>query len=274
MVTFGATLRGRRKENQDRYLIYSPNIHTMFLAIADGMGGMVGGGIAAQLVIQISNKILSQVCDKLDDNTDLKSILDELFSEAQKIIRDTIIQRPNLSGMGTTLCCILIYKNNYVWGNIGDSRIYKFNENEFTRITKDHTQIEELMANENKQFSIEEMNYFGNFLSRSINGSNAKPDIYPKDSAYQNLKNGEGFLLCSDGLLLNKYGNENELFHKYLIGTETLKDFTENIIAHAYEKGSTDNITCISLLKGQIVRKENDIVKYNFPMEDYTKDTE
>lgn len=248
MDYYGSTITGRRKENQDRFLIYNPNEQTAFLAVADGMGGMVGGGVASQLVIEIVEKEMKDVCDKLDDKRDLKVILEELFSKAQNVIRERIILEPNLTGMGTTLCCILIFNNKYVWGNLGDSRIYHFTGDKFSRITIDHSKIEEYILLENKQLDKEVVKNFGHLLTRSVNGGNYKPDIYPKSSPFQNVKSGEGFLLCTDGLLLNKYGDEQDRFYKYFVEAKTNEEFVDKLISNSYEMGSDDNITCISAL--------------------------
>ncbi len=157
-----------------------------------------------------------------------------------------------LQGMGSTLSCILIHNDRFVWGNLGDSRIYHFTEDKFVRITKDHTQIEEFAAAENKKVSQEMVHNFGHLLTRTINGGSDKPDIYPKSLPFQTLKKGDGFLLCSDGLLINKYGNDEERFLNCFVETETINDFVENLITNTYEMGSEDNITCISAFNNEV----------------------
>ncbi len=42
----------RRKENQDRYFIREFEDQTVLSAVADGMGGEAGGGLAAQTAIE------------------------------------------------------------------------------------------------------------------------------------------------------------------------------------------------------------------------------
>lgn len=248
MITHGSTLKGIRKENQDRYLIYSPNDQFTLLAVADGMGGLVGGGTASQIVIDTTQKVIRIFYEDWKTEHNLKSILQNIFYEAQLAIRKRIIEEPALEGMGSTLCCLLIYKDQYVWGNIGDSRIYHFSGDSCSRITKDHTQIEEYNSKENNDASIEIVRNYGHILTKTINGGNDRPDIYPQHSPAQKLNKGEGFLLCSDGLLLDKYGHEEERFYKYFVESKTISEFIENLIFDAYEMGSKDNITCVATL--------------------------
>jgi protein phosphatase len=148
--------------------------------------------------------------------------------------------------MGSTLCCVLIYGDKYVWGNIGDSRMYKFDGSKFLRITKDHTRIEDNIKVEGEKDTDEMDLNFGHFLTRTINGGRDEPDLYPLTSPYEIMSEGEGFLLCSDGLILNKNENESHRFLKCLQETESLESFTDKLITESYEMGSEDNITCIA----------------------------
>jgi len=250
MINYGSSLQGRRSKNEDSFIICEPNKQTTFLAVADGMGGMPGGEIASKLVVDIAKKIIMEYFETKVEKSDLKLILIEIFSEAQKMIRNRIKKEFWLNGMGTTLCCMLIYDDIYVWGNIGDSRIYHFKQNVFHKITKDHSQLEEYPLQDKQELSTEMIQKFGHLLTRSVNGGSYEPDIYPYGLPFEKLNNGEGFIICSDGLLLDKYGNQSQLFHKHLIEADNIKEFTDNIIYHAYSMGSNDNITCVSIWRG------------------------
>ncbi len=72
---------------------------------------------------------------------------------------------------------------------------------------------------------------------------------------WEKVENGEGFLLCSDGLLIDKFGKEISIFNKNLLESDSIKDFVDNIISNAYSTGSNDNITCVSLWKEWDERK-------------------
>jgi len=246
VITYGSSFQGRRKNNQDRFLISEPAEEVTFLAVADGIGGMVGGDIASKLVIDTAKEIIEKSFKNTVVQTDLKQVLLKIYSEGQRAIKSRILLESSLENMGTTMCCLLIHKDDYVWANIGDSRIYHFSNSNFYKITEDHTTLEEHMAFGNEKVTVDIINNYGHLLTRSLNGGSDQPDIYPKDIPCMKLKKSEGFLLCSDGLLLNKYGDENPIFKKYFKSSDNLREFTKNIISNAYSNGSQDNITCIT----------------------------
>jgi len=261
--TFASTFQGRRNCNQDSFLILEENPNIVFIAVADGMGGVGGGEKASNLVIECCKKIIkdSFSTDGKDNEgkLSLKQILRNIFIEAQKTIREEIQKNPNLNGMGTTLSCVLIEGDKYVWGNIGDSRIYHFNGSELRLITKDHTYVQEFLEKNNGQVPRDIVKNYSNFLTRAIDGGNDEGEIFPDDTEYLELKDGEAFLICSDGLILDKSEDNSNLLKNFIIGTNNLEEASKKLIKMAYESGSTDNITVVLLEKGSI--KRNKVIK-------------
>ena len=166
-------------------------------------------------------------------------------------------EEPKLNKMGTTLSCVLVHNDCYVWGNIGDSRIYHFENGEFHQITKDHSFIEKLALFEEEKSSNGIMENFGHIVTRSLCGEKDEPDIFPMEAPCEKLNNGEGFLICSDGLLAGHNGNQNQIFNKYITESETLDEAIDSLISYAYEMGSNDNITCVSIWKEWGERVDN-----------------
>jgi serine/threonine protein phosphatase PrpC len=193
MITYGSSIKGRRDNNQDSFLIYAPNSQTIFLAVADGIGGNVGGKIASNLVIDTSRKIITESFAAGLNQLHLKPIMVKIYSEAKKAIDAKINEEPKLNKMGTTLSCVLVHNDCYVWGNIGDSRIYHFANREFYQITNDHSFIEKLALFEEEKSSNSIMENFGHIVTRSLCGEKDEPDIFPKHAPCEKLNNGEGF---------------------------------------------------------------------------------
>jgi protein phosphatase len=167
--------------------------------------------------------------------------------------------------MGTTLTCVLILDNKFVWGNIGDSRIYRYNNSELIQISKDHTHIQEYIDKMGTDISKEIIENHGHILTRAINGGKHVPDIFPSELPFESLASGDAFLLCSDGMVLDKTGQNNSNLKNYLIGTEELKDAAENLVSHAYSEGSDDNITIVLCSIGDLEKKKIELKKYNYP---------
>ena len=59
-VYHGLSFTGRRKENQDNFLAWSPFDNCHVLAVADGMGGTFGGEIASRIVVDEVGKYLQE----------------------------------------------------------------------------------------------------------------------------------------------------------------------------------------------------------------------
>lgn len=256
------TFKGDRESNQDSFLKLALKPDVVFLAVADGMGGVEGGERASKLVIECCEKIIR---DKFSNDDiqqesviDLKQILRKIFAEAQRTIKEEVLKKPQLMGMGTTLSCVLIKGDKYVWGNIGDSRIYHYDGSKLKLITKDHTYIQEFIEKNNGQVPQKIVEKYSNFLTRAIDGGNDEADIYPEDKEFLFLKNGELFLLCSDGLIIDKSVDDSSLFESIIFGTKNLEDAAIKLKNMAYDRGSTDNITIVLLEKGNIKRRFKD----------------
>ena len=256
---------GRRKNNQDACIVLKPSKNAIFLAVADGMGGVTGGEVASKSVIESARKVLTEKFSNEVCPEDLKDILKGIFYTSKIDISKKIEDNPDLRGMGTTLTCVLTLDDKFVWGNIGDSRIYWYTNSELKQLSKDHTQVQEYIDKMGPDIPEKLVENHGHLLTRAINGGDHKPDIYPESESYESYDNGEAFLLCSDGLILNKSDQLNQKFSDYLIGRRRLKDAAEDLISYAYNEGSDDNITVVLCSLGKIKKKRIKLKKYGYP---------
>lgn len=263
--TYSLSIKGRRETNQDTCLIFKPREDVLFLAVADGMGGCANGQIASQTVIECCKNILSDYFKSDVKPSQLKEILIHLFNQAQKSVRTKVEEDPQLSGMGTTLACVLILNDKYVWGNIGDSRIYQISNSKISQITSDHTHIQDFLNQHNVKISDKVLRNYGHYLTRSIDGGTDEADILPDVVPYEELKEGDTFLLCSDGLITNKVEKDEENILKYLSGTKNLEEAAENLIGRAFTNGSNDNITVVLCEYGSVKRKKIKLSYYKLP---------
>lgn len=254
--TFSLSFKGRRENNEDSYIEIRPNSRAVFIAVADGMGGTAGGEKASRAVIECCRNIIEEkiTTDKLPD---LKQILRKIYFESQVTIRKIIKDHAELNGMGTTLACLLIFDNKFVWGNLGDSRIYRISDSGIKLITKDHTHIQDFMDEPDRHLSKSMIENYSNFLTRSIDGGNDEPDIFPETEDSLEIQKGECFFICSDGLITNKAETSPAEFYEIILGSKTIEESVRNLINTAFNKGSSDNITVILLEKGHLDRNKS-----------------
>lgn len=262
------TFKGHRDYNQDRILAKKIGESTFVFAVADGMGGANGGEQASSLVVShLEEYIGKEKKDNLIKET-LKELLYDAIMGAQKLILNNTIEDKTLTGMGTTLSCVLMHENNYVWASIGDSRIYKMNSNTIDQITIDHTYIQEFLNNKSGKLPQSIVNNYSHILTKCIDGKMQEPDIFPSNEPASELQDGETFLLCSDGLITDKINTNSNLLKNVVYGTAELDKAVKNLVGYAYQMGSKDNISLVIVRVGKIKISEENIKEYDFPDDD------
>jgi len=256
---------GRRKINQDSCIVLKPSSNSMFLAVADGMGGTTGGEVASKSVLNTAQRILKEKFAEDVQPEHLKNILKQIFYSAQTDISNKIKEKSDLVGMGTTLTCVLLLDDKFICGNIGDSRIYWYNNSELKQISVDHTHLQEYVDNVGTGISPKIIDNYSHLLTRAIDGGNHEPDIFPDAMPFDSLNSGDAFVLCSDGMILDKTRVYNKNFRNYLIGTKKLKDAAEKLVSYAYSEGSDDNITVVLCSIGKLKKQKIELEKYVYP---------
>ncbi len=126
-----------RTVNQDLPLV-RPDLY----AVADGMGGHVGGEVAARVAVET----LEHAFERAPTVDGLR----EAFSEANAAVWQESQSNRDLRGMGTTLTAVALVggpegRDVLALANVGDSRAYVFSGGEITQVTDDHSLAEERM---------------------------------------------------------------------------------------------------------------------------------
>ena len=257
---YSKSIKGRRNTNQDTCIAMEEGNLT-FLAVADGMGGASGGEIASQTVIEVCKNHIIQAAKKSINPENLKSILDKIYEECQWHLSIIIHENPALSGMGTTLSCVLLMENRFVWGNIGDSRVYRFKGQELRQITVDHSLIEEYRSEYGNDIP-DYVKSRSNVITRSIGNDKDDPDIFPERKEFEILNPGEGLLICSDGLIPEKTIDDIAWLSDILLGTKNLRDAAQHMVSTSFENGSTDNISVVLFEYGKFKRIKSNFKNY------------
>jgi PPM family protein phosphatase len=253
---YGLSITGRRDNNQDKFLCRQINENTFFYAVADGMGGSRFGEIASGIVLQDIELFLSSKFKHDDKVQDLKVILHDCFLYLQERFIEYTNTNAEHAGMGTTLVVLLVHDQKYVWGNLGDSRLYRIMDGRIDQLTIDHTYIQQLKE-QGKPVDDEIHSRFSHLLTRCINGGMEMPDIFPVEKDCLTLQSPSGFILCSDGMILNKAENLNDYKLKEIfLGRDKLSGIAEKLINYAYSSGSGDNITAVVVRFGVNDKKE------------------
>ena len=222
----GATDRGTvRTENQDAWDA-GPRAKGVVLALADGMGGHVGGRESAEAAIEAAMHSLA--ADWPPDRALTAAVHDA--SAAVAGVRDLIGGDP-----GTTLVLACIEDDHAVIANVGDSRAYLIRGGTAQQLTNDHSWVgDELRAG---RLNANEARHHPrrNTITRAVMGDPVEPEIFDVP-----LRPGDAVLLCSDGVWEPL---TDEMLGELLTVDGPLARTLERLCEAALDAGGRDNVT-------------------------------
>jgi protein phosphatase len=246
----------KRRGNEDRYAVgayqlsQSDPTPSLVAVVADGVGGLKAGEVAAQLAVDVILKILSDS----EGEQPLLS-LQTAFSEANEAINNLAIANPAFTGMSTTAACVWIIGDRLFIASVGDSRIYLLRGENILQLTTDHTWVQEAVDSGvlTRDEALEHPNI--HVIRRHLGSRDGViPDLrlrLIKNGSVSNhvsnqgvqLLPGDGLLLCSDGL------TEHVQDLEILVGIQnrSLGAALSGLVDLANTRGGNDNITLVGL---------------------------
>ncbi len=218
-----------REINQDRALATS-----RLFAVADGMGGHVGGEVAAELALE-------ELLKSFKTDPTGKGLAAAIRG-ANLAVWTKGMDDPSLRGMGTTLTAGTLTESSdqltLYLSHVGDSRAYILREGELSQLTEDHTVVEELVRQGKLTETQAQVDKRRHTLTRALG---VEPNILV-DSFKVNLESGDIILLCSDGL--SNELSENEIV-TLLASDHIAQQKAEDLVRLAKAHGGKDNITTV-----------------------------
>ncbi|MFZ9471736.1 MAG: PP2C family protein-serine/threonine phosphatase [Candidatus Nanopelagicaceae bacterium] len=227
----------QREGNEDSGFV-SPNI----LAVADGMGGYIGGEIASRTVITKLAELNPILSNPELDHESREDLLRTSIASMDSAIAEIGAQRPELVGMGTTLTSISLFNNYVLLLHVGDSRAYRVRGKKIEQISHDHTVVQELV--DQGRLTLDEIadHPQRSFLTQAIMG---KENLTPILVAYPAVK-GDKYLVCSDGL--TAVVDEGKIAQAL---QEDLQSAVNTLVDLTYKNGAPDNVTVIATEVGE-----------------------
>ena len=203
------------------------------LAVADGMGGHVGGEIASAAAIDTLKSLDVDV-----PANEIVGVLEQAVHRANETLHNIVEGDPSLQGMGTTLTAMLWNGRQMALVHIGDSRAYLLRNGELFQITHDHTLVQSLV--DEGRISLDEAASHPqrSLLLRALDGrGEVDPDVSLREAQL-----GDRYLLCSDGLCSVVTA---ETIHHGLSSVAEPEQAVRQLIDLANRGGGPDNITCV-----------------------------
>ncbi len=202
--------------------------------VADGVGGHSEGDVASQLIVNSlaqtnGHKSLSGLVNEVEDR--LLRVHQELVDRAGGKSRKIII--------GSTVAALLVVEEYGVCLWAGDSRIYRYRKGKLDQMTRDHSHVEELIADGSLAREEAEKHPDANVITRAVGGNE---ELY-LDVQLLRLAGADRYLICSDGLY--KEVSEEEIAQHVKRGD--CVSICRTLVALALERGARDNVTVVAI---------------------------
>jgi serine/threonine protein phosphatase PrpC len=221
-----------RQGNEDSGFV-SPQL----IAVADGMGGHAAGEVASRIAVEVLQSLVPSLISTEIDEDSVEDLLMHSLHSIDSEISVVADEDTDKRGMGTTLTALLIRDKYISLLHVGDSRCYRLRGNTLEQLSNDHTVIQELLdqgaisqteAVEHPQRSM---------LTQALRGDG---DVTPVLQMYE-IKKGDRYLLCSDGL--SGVLTEKEI--KIGLKKSNKDEAVKFLVDATYVNGAPDNVTVL-----------------------------
>jgi PPM family protein phosphatase len=234
--SFGLTHVGRRSNNEDALLEAR---HLGLFAVADGLGGYEGGEIASKLTVSVLQDFVAANQRDPQGTWPIRELKTRTFEEnllaaagAAAHLEIAARRTGHLSQMGSTIVAALLRGTKLTVMHCGDSRIYRLRDGVVSALTRDHSVWAEMeaagLAGDRAGFA------WKNQITRALGLEGHST----ADVATFEVKRGDVYLLCSDGL----YDPLAAPRLKQGLSLDP-EAACADLVAAAFEAGSHDNIT-------------------------------
>lgn len=245
----------RRDHNEDSFLC---NDELRLYAVADGMGGHLGGERASRMAVELMETEMSRRLRLASPQAPppepgapaappfnpsaIVTAMRQAVGEATRAIYQAAQDDPELDGMGTTLTSALFHEGGVTVCHVGDSRLYVLRRGAVSQLTDDHSWIaEQVRAGRVAADDLLALR-FRNIITRSVG---FEPTVEP-DILTAPVEPGDRYVLCSDGL--SNHLEPEDIAR--VLGTHEGSSATQALIDLANERGGEDNVTVIVIDPG------------------------
>ncbi len=260
-VSSGKTDRGRKRlKNEDSIGVFDD---LGLYVVADGMGGHAAGEVASRAAVEavrdwVKTSAIVTVKDVSDEALRVEADAGQRLFEAVNLANREVLEKaasdPRLKGMGTTVAAALLEKDDnggeagvggrltgLALAHVGDSRIYLFRNGELRRLTRDHSLVEEMVAEGRITPGQARVHPFRNVITRAL----GTKEGVQADMSGLVPEPGDVLLLCSDGLT----GMLEDLKIAEILAANAGSPFVcaDALVRAANDAGGADNISVVVL---------------------------
>ena len=201
-------------------------------AVADGMGGHLVGDVASGKIVAALDSVepdpvLSRYVNKVEDA--LLDVNEKMLEYAQVMFDE--------GTMGSTVVSLIIKDRIGVCLWTGDSRLYRYRNQKLLQLTRDHSQLEDMI-----EFGLLSREHAASYAQKNVitRAIGVESPLY-LDVTIFTTQIGDIFILCSDGLY--NAVNEQELIDA--LASRNVENIAEELIQKAIQQGAPDNVSVV-----------------------------
>jgi len=223
-----------REINEDRYIVIDSPAGQAWI-VCDGMGGTLGGELAAQLAVDSMRRSLQAT-----QASEPEMALTAAIQEANRVI---VLRRQNpaFSSMGTTVVGAMIRGDEITLAHAGDSRAYLVRGTEVQQLTIDHTYVQDLvdkgLISHEESMSHPQAHVLTKCLGAEPRLEMDRQTYWIWETSAEDVK--DYLVLCSDGLY--SHVADDELGE--IVNEAAPQESCAKLVQLARERGGYDNIT-------------------------------
>lgn len=223
-----------------------PEISTLLVIMADGMGGENAGDVASRCVVNT----FVDYCDRYRCKERVPAMLGSAMLAANEALATAMTDNPDLEGMGTTLLAAVVTEDSLHWVSVGDSPLYLYREGDISQINEDHSMMPLLL----KQVEDGELNEQDlaehpdrNVLRAAMTGEEIESVDCPVEATP--LLPGDIVIVASDGIqTLDEASIKIRLDrHKSLTAEGITKKLLKAVVTEANPKQDNTSINVIRI---------------------------
>lgn len=204
--------------------------------VADGVGGAAAGEVASATVAYVVAALARQ-----RQGEDPAAVLIEAVEQAGQSLTVGVAADADRQGMATTMTAVVTDGERVAMAHIGDTRGYLFRDGVLTRVSHDHTYVQQLVDSGQLDADAVRRHPWRNVVLRSLHSTVSEQVEDGADLLELGLEPGDRMLLCSDGLtdLVSDSRIQEILF------VPDARAAAARLVEDALEAGGIDNVTAV-----------------------------
>jgi protein phosphatase len=217
---------------------------SLFVMVADGMGGQEAGEVASSLAVRVVREHL----EGAPDGDPRERLHDGLLQANEAILAEG--RASGIRGMGTTAVVALLRERAAWIAQVGDSRVYHFRRGHRMFRTRDHTRVQSLVDSGALQEHEVRTHPEAGMLTRALGHprmSDGRPLVPEVLQAPLQLEANDVLVLSSDGL--HDLVDDDEIGQ--IVASATADDAARQLVQLACDRGGHDNVTVAVVVAGE-----------------------